>query len=93
MVDEQPNRRAADESEDAKILDKILGFERATHNNVNQMGNKINLIENNQNHMADKLELLVSKLEFAPVKMLVYGTTGIILTAVIGALVALVVSK
>lgn len=93
MNDEQPKRRADDEAEDAKILDKILGFERATHNNVNTLTNKIGLIENNQKHMADKLELLVSKLEFAPVKMLVYGTTSIILTAVVTSLVVLVLAK
>lgn len=93
MAEEPHNRRFTDEVEDARTLEKILGFERSTHDNVNALGAKIGLVELNQKHMSDKLELLVSKLEFAPVKMLVYGTTGIILTSVIGALVAIVVSK
>lgn len=90
-MNDAPDKRR--HSDDQNLLEKILGFERSTHEKVNELANKIGLIENNQKHMSDKLELLVSKLEFAPVKMLVYGTTGIILTAVIGALVALVVSK
>lgn len=85
-----PSRRSTD---DNNLLEKILGFERSTHEKVNELASKSSLIELNQKHMSDKLELLVSKLEFAPVKMLVYGTTAIILTAVIGALVALVVTK
>lgn len=93
MADEPLNRRAADDSEDAKILDKILGFERATHNNVNTLSNKVGLVELNQKHMSEKLELLVSKLEFAPVKMLVYGTTAIILTAVVTTAVMILLSK
>lgn len=85
------NRRGSDT--DAKILDKILGFERATHDQIAAMTLKVILIETEQKHMLVKIETLVSKLEFAPVKLLVYGTIGIILTAVIGALVALVVRK
>lgn len=86
------NRRASDEKEE-RLLDKILGFERATHDTVLTLVGKVASIELHQKYMADKLELLVSKLEFKPIQMLVYGTTTIILTAVIGALVALVVSK
>lgn len=39
------------------------------------------------------LNRFVSKDEFEPVKLLVYGLVGLILIAVIGALLALVVSK
>lgn len=92
MDNDPVNRRATDDT-DTRILEKILGFERSTHEQVGMLANKISLIELNQKHMTEDVALLVSRLEFAPVKMLVYGTTGIILTAVVGALVALVVSK
>lgn len=84
-------RRSSDSDE--RILDKILIFERSTHDQINTISVKVFLIEAEQKHVLSKLETLVSKLEFTPVKLLVYGTTAIILTAVIGALVALVVNK
>lgn len=37
------------------------------------------------------IEALVTKLEFAPVKLLVYGLVGLICSSVVAALVALVV--
>lgn len=85
------NRRSTDSDE--RTLDKILGFERSTHEQVSNMSLKIPVIELEQKHILSKLESLVSKLEFKPIQMLVYGMTAIILTSVIGALVALVVNK
>ena len=41
----------------------------------------------------DELEMYVSREEFKPVKAIVYGAAGLILTAVFSALVYLVVSK
>ena len=78
---------------DAKILDKILGFERSTHEQISAIAVKVILIEAEQKHMLAKIDTLVSKLEFTPVKLLVYGTTGIMLSAVIGALLALIIRK
>ncbi len=75
------------------MLDKILGFERATHDKITGVSGKIQLIENDQRYMKERLDTLVSRLEFTPVKMLVYGMTSIILTGVVGALVALVLTK
>ena len=43
--------------------------------------------------MLSKIDTLVSKLEFTPVKLLVYGMTGIILAGVIGALLTLIIRK
>lgn len=40
-----------------------------------------------------KLDDLVSRQEFWPVKMLVYGITGLMLSAVVGALMMLVITK
>lgn len=37
--------------------------------------------------------LLVTRIEFTPVKLMVYGMVGIILSAVVGALVAMVVRQ
>lgn len=37
------------------------------------------------------LETLVSKLEFAPVKLIVYGLVGLLCSSVVAAIVALVV--
>ena len=85
------HRRGTDS--DDRILDKILGFERATHDQIAAIAIKVILIESEQKHILTTIDTLVSKLEFTPIKLLVYGTTSIILTAVIGALVALVVRR
>ena len=57
------------------------------------MATKVILIESEQKYMLAKIETLVSKLEFTPVKLLVYGMTGIILAAVIGALLTSIIRK
>lgn len=75
------------------MLEKILGFERATHDKITTVGGKIQIMENDQRYMRERLDTLVSRLEFTPIKMLVYGMTSIILTGVVGALVALVLIK
>lgn len=94
MADSLPETlRRRDTDSDDRLLEKILVFERITHDQINTISVKVILIEAEQKHVLSKLETLVSKLEFTPVKLLVYGTTGIILTAVMGALVALVVNK
>ena len=97
MNDKIPNgtdiRHRRDTDNDDRILDKILGFERATHDQIAAIAIKVILIEAEEKHILTKIDTLVSKLEFTPVKLLVYGTTAIILTAVIGALVALVVRR
>ena len=85
------NRRNSDSDE--RILDKILGFERSTHDQIAAIATKVILIEAEQKYMLAKLETLVSKLEFTPVKLLVYGMTGIILAGVIGALLTLIIRK
>lgn len=74
-------------------MDKILGFERATYDRVSSLVNKLSLIEAEQKHIDEKIDTLVSRLEFTPVKMLVYGMTSITLSSVVGALVLLVLNK
>ena len=85
------NRRNSDSDE--RILDKILGFERSTHDQISAISVKVILIESEQKYMLTKIDTLVSKLEFTPVKLLVYGMTGIILSGVIGSLITLVIRK
>ena len=87
------NRSRRNSDSDERILDKILGFERSTHDQIAAIAVKVITIELEQAHMLTKLETLVSKLEFTPVKLLVYGMTGIILSGVIGALLTLVLRK
>ena len=87
------NRSRRNSDSDERILDKILGFERSTHEQISAIAVKVITIELEQAHMLTKLETLVSKLEFTPVKLLVYGMTGIILSGVIGALLTLVLRK
>ena len=87
------NRSRRNSDSDERILDKILGFERSTHDQIAEIAVKVITIELEQAHMLTKLETLVSKLEFTPVKLLVYGMTGIILSGVIGALLTLVLRK
>ena len=87
------NRNRRNTDSDEKILDKILGFERSTHDQIASIATKVILIESEQKYMLAKIDTLVSKLEFTPVKLLVYGMTGIILSGVIGALLTLVLRK
>ena len=90
-VSDDRNRRNSDSDE--RILDKILGFERSTHDQIAAIATKVILIESEQKYMLAKIDTLVSKLEFTPVKLLVYGMTGIILAGVIGALLTLIIRK
>lgn len=88
ISDDIRNRRIDD-----KALEKILGFERSTYDQVNLVSNKLTLMEAEQKHIQEKLDSLVSRLEFTPVKLLVYGMTSITLASVVAALIALVVHK
>ena len=90
---ESDNRNRRDTDSDERMLDKILGFERSTHDQIAAIATKVILIEAEQKYMLAKLETLVSKLEFTPVKLLVYGMTGIILAGVIGALLTSIIIK
>lgn len=54
---------------------------------------KIEELEQSHEHMIETLERgYVKKPEFQPVKMIVYGIVGLVLTSVLGALVSLVIS-
>lgn len=44
-------------------------------------------------HIKEKLREFVTKAEFQPIKLLVYGATGMALTAVMGALLKIAVDK
>ena len=90
-VSDDRNRRNTDSDE--RMLGQILGFERSIHDQIAAIATKVILIEAEQKYMLAKLETLVSKLEFTPVKLLVYGMTGIILAGVIGALLTVVLRK
>ena len=85
------NRRNTDSDE--RMLSQILGFERSIHDQIASIAVKVILIESEQKYMLAKIDTLVSKLEFTPVKLLVYGMTGIILAGVIGALLTLIIRK
>ena len=90
---ESDNRNRRNTDSDERMLDKILGFERSTHDQIAVIATKVILLESEQKYMLAKIETLVSKLEFTPVKLLVYGMTGIILAAVIGALLTSIIIK
>ena len=90
-VADNRNRRTSDSDE--RMLAQILGFERSIHDQIAAIATKVTLIESEQKYMLAKIDTLVSKLEFTPVKLLVYGMTGIILAGVIGALLTLVLRK
>ena len=87
------NRNRRNTDSDERMLDKILGFERSTHDQIAAIATKVILIESEQKYMLAKIDTLVSKLEFTPVKLLVYGMTGIILAGVIGALLTSIIIK
>ena len=90
---ESDNRNRRNTDSDERMLDKILGFERSTHDQIAAIATKVILIESEQKYMLAKIDTLVSKLEFTPVKLLVYGMTGIILAGVIGALLTSIIIK
>ena len=83
------DKRISDES----ALERILGFERSTHDQVYIVSSQLSLMKAEQDHIKEKLDSLVSRLEFTPVKLLVYGMTSITLASVVAALIALVVHK
>ena len=87
--DDRYNQRVSDD----RMLEKILGFERSTHDQVNALATQLSLIKAEQDHIQEKLDSLVSRLEFTPVKLLVYGMTSITLASVVAALIALVINK
>ena len=87
------NRNRRNSDSDERILGQILGFERSIHDQIAAIATKVILIESEQKYMLAKIDTLVSKLEFTPVKLLVYGMTGIILAGVIGALLTLIIRK
>ena len=87
------NRNRRNSDNDGGTLSQILGFERSIHDQIAAIATKVILIESEQKYMLTKIDTLVSKLEFTPVKLLVYGMTGIILSGVIGALLTLVLRK
>ena len=90
-VSDNRNRRTSDSDE--RMLAQILGFGRSIHDQIAAIATKVILIESEQKYMLAKIDTLVSKLEFTPVKLLVYGMTGIILAGVIGALLTLIIRK
>lgn len=94
---QERDNRAGRET-DERILEKILGFERATHDKITTVATKISVIETQQKYTADdiaglrksvtdEVSKLVSKIEFSTVKTLVFGMAGIILAAVATAFV------
>jgi len=77
---------------------------RITNNNTKEINglttnvavilNKVEYIELEVKEIKDKLESdYVTMSEFKPIKMIVYGMVGIVLTTVFGALIMLVVKK
>ena len=87
--DDPYNKRVGDD----RMLEKILGFERSTNDKVNGLATQLSLMKAEQDHIQEKLDSLVSRLEFTPVKLLVYGMTSITLASVVAALIALVINK
>lgn len=62
--------------------------------NINVVANDIAYIKRDVAEIKDKLEgEYVTKAEFAPVKMLIFGAVGLVLTSVVGALITLVIIK
>ena len=93
MSDLTEQRRYDKRISDEGTLERILGFERSTHDQVHSVSNQLQLMKAEQDHIKEKLDSLVSRLEFTPVKLLVYGMTSITLASVVAALIALVVNK
>lgn len=97
QANQERDNRAGRET-DERMLEKILGFERQTHDKITIVATKVAIIEEQQKNTANNVEgirkfiveevsKLVSKIEFSTVKMLVFGMAGIILAAVATAFV------
>lgn len=92
-MNETAERRNDKRLSDESALERILGFERSIHDEVHAVANQLSIMKSEQDHIKEKLDSLVSRLEFTPVKLLVYGMTSIALASVIAALIALVIHK
>lgn len=56
--------------------------------------NDVDYLKNRVDEIAEKMdEKFVTQTEFDPIRKLVYGLVGLILTAVVGALIAMVVNR
>lgn len=61
---------------------------------LEEMNKKQDQYKKEADEFREKMEsIFVTRTEFAPIKLLVYGATSIILMSVFGALVALVIQK
>ena len=56
-------------------------------------GGRLAVLEERTRNIQDQLSGVVTKEEFAPVKMVIYGMVGMILVGVIGGLLTLVLVK
>lgn len=68
-------------------LDSVIATVNETRGDVKELSVKVDSVE------ARMRGEFVTKMEFEPIKKLVYGVSGLILTAVIIALLALVISN
>ena len=79
-MDKDPSRDIAElKTSIAELKGRFEGFEK--------------LWKNDLNWLKEKIRELVTKVEFNNVKVLVYGATSIILTAVLVAIIAQVVKR
>lgn len=62
-------------------------------NKVRDISYELMTLQTKAKDLEKELNNTVTRIEFAPVKSLVYGAVGVILLVVMGALVALVVKK
>lgn len=91
------------ETTNAVLAQKLDGFKELVDNRFKNVESTLTRIENNSSGYASQFELnefkksvetkYITKDQFWPVRMVVYGLVGIILTAVIGAMITLVIIK
>jgi NAD(P)H-hydrate repair Nnr-like enzyme with NAD(P)H-hydrate dehydratase domain len=65
--------------------------ERAQANDVHNMASDIAVLKSKLDHVEEEVTKLVTRLEFTPVKLLVYGGTGLLLSGIIGGLLTLLI--
>lgn len=73
-----------------KELDKVRG-------RISELSYDVRTLQNDAKRLEETIKTLngqvVTRIEFTPVKSLVFGAVGLMLTLLIGAIVALVVAK
>jgi hypothetical protein len=88
----QPNPERASKTE-FTMSDQHSDWQKSDSMKLALVQNDVNYIKQDMDEIKETIKELVTKVEFNPIKMTVYGLVGLIMAGVIGALIATVIIK